>query len=405
MQERDARAADAGARLLVDQPQAGGPQLVEGGRDVVDPVGDVMQAGSALFEEAADRRVGRQRRQELDVALADVEQRRLDALLGHRLPVHQRHPVRVAVDGDRGVEIGDREADVVDASEHDGECTLRLAVRIALAANVASGGGLDPAPLAAAMRGAEVEVFGIDELAGIAGWGPDRVAVAGGDGTIGPAAEVAGRLGVPLAVIPAGTANDFARAHDLPDDPIEAAALAAAATETRALELGRLAGGVPFVNVAAAGLSSVAARRAQPFKRRLGPLAYAVGAARAAATAQPLDVTVRVDGRTVFAGRCWQAIVAVSGAFGGGSGVEEADPGDGALDAVVLPAGSRIGLARRAWGMRTETIAGQRGVEHARGRVIEVSGAAELNVDGEIRSGGLERVTVEPGAFRLLVPA
>ena len=40
--------------------------------------------------------------------------------------------------------------------------------------------------------------------------------MAGGDGTIGPAAELAGRLDVPLAVIPTGTANDFARANDLP---------------------------------------------------------------------------------------------------------------------------------------------------------------------------------------------
>jgi diacylglycerol kinase (ATP) len=276
-------------------------------------------------------------------------------------------------------------------------------VRIAVTANRAAGGGLDAAALVAAMRGAHVEVFDDPEAA--AGWGPDRFAVAGGDGTIAPVAELAGRLGVPLAVIPTGTANDFARAHGLPDDPLAAAALAAAGTQTRALELGRLADGRPFVNVASTGLASVAARRAAPLKHRLGPLAYAVGAARAAATARPLHAAVRVDGRPAFEGRCWQAIVAVSGAFGGGSGVREADPTDGALDVVVLPAGSRVGLVRRAWGLRTRTIARQRGVEHARGRVVEVSGAAELNVDGEVTSGGLERVTVEPRAFRLLVPA
>ena len=47
----------------------------------------------------------------------------------------------------------------------------------------------------------------------------------------------------------------------------------------RRLELGRLGDGRPFVNVASAGLASVAARRAAPLKPRLGPLAYAVGAA------------------------------------------------------------------------------------------------------------------------------
>jgi len=275
-------------------------------------------------------------------------------------------------------------------------------VRIAIAANRASGGGLDPGPLAAATRGADARVF--ESLDGIAEWRPDRIAVAGGDGSVAPAGELAGRLDVPLAVIPAGTANDFARAHGLPDDPLEAAALAVTATATRELELGRLADGRPFVNVASAGLASVAARRAQPLKHRLGPLAYAVGAVRAAATARPLRVAVRVDGHHAFDGGCWQVIVAVSGAFGGGSGVAEADPHDGVLDVVVLPAGSRLGLARRAWGLRTQRIAGQRGVEHLRGRVIEVAGASELNVDGEVVTGGLERVTVEPRAFRLLVP-
>jgi diacylglycerol kinase (ATP) len=281
-------------------------------------------------------------------------------------------------------------------------------VRIALAANRASGGGLEPEPVAAAMRGhgAEVEVFGCDPdaLERAAAWGPDRLAVAGGDGTIGPAAALAGRLGVPLAVIPAGTANDFARVHGLPDDPRAAAELAAAGEHAEPLELGRLADGRPFVNAASAGLASVAARAAQPFKPRLGPLAYAVGAVRAAARERPLRLAMRADGRTVFEGACWQVIVAVSGAFGGGSGVAEADPEDGVLDVVVLPAGSRISLVRRAWGLRTGTIAGQRDVEHRRGRVIEVPGAGELNVDGEIHLGGLERVTVQPRAFRLVAP-
>jgi diacylglycerol kinase (ATP) len=283
-------------------------------------------------------------------------------------------------------------------------------VRIAVAANRASGGGLDPEPLLAAMRsrGAEVAAFGCDagELERVEAWRPDRVAVAGGDGTIGPVAELAGRLDVPLAVLPTGTANDFARAYGLPADAREAAALAVESDRTRPLELGRLADGRPFVNVASAGLASVAARNAQPLKPRLGPLAYGVGALRAAARERPLPITVRTDGCTVFEDAAWQVIVAVSGAFGGGSGVAEADPDDGVLDVVILPAGSRAGLARRAWGLRTRTIAQQGDVPHERGRVVEVElpEGSEINVDGEIREGGLERVTVEPRAFRLAVP-
>jgi diacylglycerol kinase (ATP) len=236
---------------------------------------------------------------------------------------------------------------------------------------------------------------------------PDRLVVAGGDGTIAPVAELAGRLGVPLGVIPAGTANDYVRATGLPVDPIAAARLAVTGTALRPYELGRLGDGRPFVNVASAGLASVAARRAAPLKPRLGVLAYAVGAVRAAVTAAPLDCTLRADGATVFEGAAWQVIVAVTGAFGGGSGVAVADPSDGDLDVALLPAGTRIGLVRRAWGLRRHTIAEQRGVEHHRGAVMEldVPPGTEVNADGEVRNGGLERVTAERDAYELVVGA
>jgi diacylglycerol kinase family enzyme len=282
-------------------------------------------------------------------------------------------------------------------------------VRVALIANRASGSGLDPEPLARAMRerGAEVSVFGCEEseLERVAADAPERLAVAGGDGTVAGAAELAGRLGVPLGVIPGGTANDFVRTSGLPLDPLEAARLAVTGTELRRLELGRLGDGRPFVNVASAGLASVAARRAAPLKPRLGPLAYAVGAIRAGATAAPLRCSVRADDRTVFDGAAWQVIVAVTGAFGGGSGVGAADPEDGILDVAVLPAGSRAGLVRRAWGLKRRTIAEQSGVEHHRAMVVEVDvpPGTEFNADGEVRDSGLEHITVEHDAYALVV--
>jgi diacylglycerol kinase (ATP) len=297
---------------------------------------------------------------------------------------------------------------VVDAVEHTVEASLPF-LRIALIANTASGGGLDPEPLAQAMRDcrAEVSVFGCKEaeFERVAANPPERIAVASGDGTIALAADLAGRLGVPLGVIPGGTANDFVRAAGLPLDPIEAATLAATGTELRPFELGRLGDGRPFVNVASAGLASVAARRAAPLKPRLGPLAYAVGALRAALTAAPLRCAVRADGRTVLDGEAWQVILAVTGAFGGGSGLRAADPADGVLDVAVLPAGSRAGLVRRAWGMKRRTIAEQRGVAHHRATVVEVDmlPGTEFNADGEVRDAGLDRVTVERDAYSLVV--
>ncbi|MEA2324246.1 MAG: hypothetical protein QOD81_4096, partial [Solirubrobacteraceae bacterium] len=234
---------------------------------------------------------------------------------------------------------------------------------------------------------------------------PERVVVAGGDGTIGQGAELAARLGVPLAVVPTGTANDFARAMDIPLELEDACELAAGDARERTVDLLR-AGDRPFLNAAGVGLSVIAANRARPLKRPLGPLAYAVGALRAGLTAKPLRCRVTADGGQVFAGEAWQIIVAGTGAFGGGSEIEEADPGDRLVDVAVLQAGPRIALVRRAWGMRNGGLVDQPGVHHARGKTIELELPARtpFNVDGEVCHVAPLRFSTGGERVRVLVP-
>jgi diacylglycerol kinase family enzyme len=69
-------------------------------------------------------------------------------------------------------------------------------------------------------------------------------------------------------------------------------------------------------------------------------------------TASALRCAVVCDGERGFAGRAWQVVVGVTGAFGGGGEIGATRPDDGLLDVAVVPAGSRLGLARRALGMR-----------------------------------------------------
>lgn len=261
-------------------------------------------------------------------------------------------------------------------------------MRLTLVANTESGGATDADAVAAALRerGADVTQLDIDDAGRAADGAPQRIVVAGGDGSIGLLARVAGEAGVPLAVVPTGTANDFARALELPSALEEACALAAdPGARTRDIELA-CAGDRPFVNAASTGLPVVAARRAAPLKPRLGPLAYAVGALRAGLSGRPLAIRARVDGDLVHDGAVWQLIVGATGAFGGGSGIAEADPHDGLLDLVVVQAGSRAALVRRAWGLRTGRVAQQPGVLHRRGKLIEIETpeGAEWNVDGEL---------------------
>ena len=277
-------------------------------------------------------------------------------------------------------------------------------MRIALLRNPKSGRGdaEDVADLLMA-EGAEVEAFGLDEVDEALASAPERIAVAGGDGSIGPAAEAAARAGAPLAVIGVGTANDFARALDLPDDAAEAARLAASGTRTRRLDLARM-GTRPFVNVASLGLAPAAARKAHGFKRALGPAAYALGGLRAAVTSHPVRCRARCDGRVAFDDQAWQVSVACSGAFGGGSEVE-ADPHDGELDLVAFEAGSRTALALRAYGLRRGNVSSQAGVHTCRAATIEldVPGGTAFNVDGEIVTSGAVAFTVEPGAIEVVI--
>ncbi len=293
---------------------------------------------------------------------------------------------------------------------HDGP------VHVTLVHNPGSGKGSDAEELATALRDAgatHVAPRAIDTIDdGPPEPGTDRVVVAGGDGSIAPVAVWAAGAGVPFAVIPSGTANDFARALELPTGTREAATLAADPSATlRPLELGRAAGR-PFVNAANAGLATHAARAATPLKQKLGPLAYAVGAVRAGISEHPLEVTVRADGEERFRGSAWQVIVAATGAFGGGSTIAPANPDDGILDVMVITAGPRPGLVRRAFGLRRGTLHAQDGVERITGHDIEVVLPAHepWNVDGELcdeltDDAGKTTFTVEHHAIRAVVPS
>lgn len=282
-------------------------------------------------------------------------------------------------------------------------------VRIALVANRESGSGSTDADRIRghlADYGAEVVPVGIDSVDEGLPAGVERVVVAGGDGSIGVAARAAARAGVPLAVLPTGTANDFATVLGLPRE-LEAACLLAA--ERRAAlqhrEVG-LVGGRPFVNAAAAGLSAVASKLATPHKARLGAFAYLVGAARAGVTAPHVRCRVRCDGVTVFAGIAWQVVVAVSGAFGGGSNIGGTRTDDDRLDVAVVPAGSRLKLARIGYHMRRGMLTQQEDVPHHRGREIEVDlpEGTEFNVDGDVRVLDPARFTLLDGGVDVVVP-
>jgi YegS/Rv2252/BmrU family lipid kinase len=277
---------------------------------------------------------------------------------------------------------------------------------IALLANPDSGSGEAGAVESSLQaRGVDFARFGLDAADEVSEATPERVIVAGGDGSVGCAAAVAAKVGAPLGVVAVGTANDFARAMDLPEGLGAGLDVALEGGRTRRLDLGWVSER-PFVNAASAGLSPLAARKADGLKGMLGPLAYTVGALRAGLFAQPVRCTVDVDGERRFDGAAWQVTVGLTGAFGGGAEVD-ADPADGALDVVVIAAGSRLRLVRHAYGLRAGRVEEQTGVVTARGQRVSVATESDagFNVDGELLEERELEFSVEPSAFELVVGA
>jgi diacylglycerol kinase (ATP) len=281
----------------------------------------------------------------------------------------------------------------------------RATTTVALVANEHSGGS-NPALCVERLRafGAEVTCFDLDEVGDAVASGAERIVVAGGDGSIAPVATAAGEAGIPLAVVPAGTANDFARRMGLPDGLTAACRLAVRGRRLRSLELGWM-NERPFVNVASAGLPAPAAQHASSWKDRLGPLAYAAGAVRAGLSAKPLTCLVECDERELLAGEAWQVTVAASGAFGGGTTLEEADPSDGALDVIAIEAGPRLGLVGVAYRLRSGDVTNHPRAFHTRCEHVEVQvpDCTQFNVDGEVVTEGDARFRAVRGAFRLVI--
>jgi diacylglycerol kinase family enzyme len=286
-------------------------------------------------------------------------------------------------------------------------------VRAALVLNTRSGSVDDADALITRLR-ARCEALSVHEVgeheAAIA-TRPDRLIVAGGDGTIADCFAAAAEADIQLAVLPAGTANDFARALGLPllmDEAVELATLAPARTQRC---WGGLVGDRPFVNVASIGLSVEAAESAERYKRRLGPFAYGVGAARAGIAARPVRAGLVVNDVPVADGRVWQLLVGASGRFGGGSGLGEAEASERALVAAWVPAGTKLTLPIRALGFMNRTIERQPGVRWWRGHHLVVQAsqhghAVAWNVDGERWEAPGQRVELRPlGPVEVVVGA
>ena len=121
--------------------------------------------------------------------------------------------------------------------------------------------------------------------------------VAGGDGTVNFAVNAMKRKGldIPLGVIPAGTANDFAGALGMSSDPLEAARQIASGTEER-VDCGRV-NDLYFVNVFSFGVFTTTSQRTpDERKHRIGKLAYLVEGVKEFCSMHAMPLEIVADG-------------------------------------------------------------------------------------------------------------
>jgi diacylglycerol kinase (ATP) len=225
--------------------------------------------------------------------------------------------------------------------------------------------------------------------------GIDLVIIGGGDGTLNAAAAGLVETGLPLGILPLGTANDLARTLALPLTPVEAARTILEGC-TRRLDLGEVNGHL-FFNVASVGFSANLARGlTSEAKKRWGTLGYGIAALRLLAESYPFTVYIDHDGSTEEV-RTVQVSVGNGRFYGGGMTVETtAQPDDGRLDVYSLEV--------RHWSQLLALLPWLRRGTHGRWRNVRAFGTTELTLraprEHDINADG-ELVTTTPAHFRI----
>ncbi|WP_315807626.1 lipid kinase YegS [Pseudomonas sp. C9-3] len=228
----------------------------------------------------------------------------------------------------------------------------------------------------------------------------------GGDGTVRDVAEALVQAGgkASLAILPLGTANDFARAAGVPLEP--AAALALLDVLPRPIDLGEVDGQF-FLNMATGGFGSkVTANTPEDLKKLLGGAAYLLtGLTR-------FSEVHAAQGRFTGPDFGWEgeflALGIGNGRQAGGGHVlcPQATADDGLLDVSILPTPQdmvgTLGALLGSSGFGTQDV-------FVRARLpwveVEAREGLDVNLDGEPLEGRKLRFEVRPAALSMHLPA
>lgn len=233
----------------------------------------------------------------------------------------------------------------------------------------------------------------------------DLVIVGGGDGTINAAVRGILETGLPMGILPMGTANDLARTLSIPLGLADAAKVIAEGA-TRRIDVGDVNGHF-FFNVASIGLAAELARRLTPtVKKRWGRLAYAITAVQTLFSARPFSATiVTKEGETRV--KTLQIAVGNGRHYGGGTVVQEtAAIDDGHLDLYSLEVSSVWKLALMLRDFRRGSHGLWREVRTHRCIEFEVRTRKPrpVNTDGDLVTFTPAYFSIKPDAIVVIAP-
>ncbi|HYO49448.1 MAG TPA: diacylglycerol kinase family protein [Chloroflexia bacterium] len=241
------------------------------------------------------------------------------------------------------------------------------------------------------------------------------IVACGGDGTVRSAATslLDIEATIPLAILPLGTANDYAyNTLNLPRD-MKAALEVALDGEPRKMDVAHLNDGW-LVNAFGSGLDGnvawdvhemVEAKR--PWAK--GPARYAVSIINQLMLHYDrlpvLDITI--DGRKLDRRQMLIAAVMIGPTTGGGFKMApEADPCDGKLDVLLMRKMSRFKALMVMQLTKAGRHTGVRGVKMLRAQEISISSerTVQAHADGELVSATSFDIRVKPGALTVMCP-
>jgi len=233
----------------------------------------------------------------------------------------------------------------------------------------------------------------------------DCVIVGGGDRTVNAAAPALIETGLPLGILPLGTANDLARTLGIDPNPVAAAGLIVAGN-LRPIDLGEV-NGHPFFNVASIGFSAELAQElTAEAKRKWGVVGYAIAALRLLMRTTPFTAFIDHDGTTETI-RTVQVSAGNGRHYGGGMTVEStAEPDDGQLDVYSLEVKHWWELLALFPAMRSGTHGAWKAVRTFRTTAFTVRTRRprSINTDGELTGETPARFRVLRGAVRVYAP-